>query len=77
MFFESSTLENDWQWLFGSAKQNNYLSKILNVYIAYDLDASPRNPTNNFKLKSCLFGATNIVKNNYKEKVFEGIRNNI
>ena len=60
-----------------AAEQNSYLSKILNVQIAYDLDASPRNPTNNFKLKSCLFGATNIVKNNYKEKVFEGIRNNI
>ena len=34
----------------------------------YDLDSWPRNPTNNFKFKSCLFGATNIVKNSDKEK---------
>ena len=50
------------------AVKNNYLSKIVNVYIAYDLDAWPRNPTNNFKFKNCLFGATNIVKNSDKEK---------
>ena len=37
-------------------KQNNYLIKIANVYIVYDLDAWPRNPTNNFKFKNCLFG---------------------
>ena len=46
----------------------NYLTKIVNVYIVYDLDAWPRNPNNNFKFKSCLFGATNIVKNSDKEK---------
>ena len=34
----------------------------------YDLDAWTRNPTNNLKLKNCLFGATNIVKNSDKEK---------
>ena len=27
----------------------------------------PRNPTNNFKFKNCLFGATNIAKNINKE----------
>ena len=43
-------------------EQNNYASKIVNVYIAYDLDAWPRNPTNNFSFKNCLFGATNVVK---------------
>ena len=43
-------------------EQNNYLTKIVSVYIVYDLDAWPRNPTNNFNLKNCLFGATNIVK---------------
>ena len=26
-------------------EQNNYLTKIVNVYIVYDLDAWPRNPT--------------------------------
>ena len=43
-------------------EQNNYLTKIVNVYIVYDLDVWPRNPTNNFKIKNFLFGATNIVK---------------
>ena len=51
-----------------AAEQNNYLTKIENVYIVYDLDACPRNPTNSFKFNSCLFGATNIVKNIDKEK---------
>ena len=38
-------------------------------YIFYDLDAwPPRNPTNNFKFKSCLFGATSVVKNSDREK---------
>ena len=44
------------------------MTKIVNVYIAYDLDDWPRNPTNNFKFKNCLFGATNVVKNSDKEK---------
>ena len=42
--------------------------KIENVYIVYDLVAWPRNSTNNFKFKNCLFGATNVVKNSDKEK---------
>ena len=45
-----------------AVEQNNYLTKIVNVYIAYDLDVWPRNPTNNFEFINCLFGATNIVK---------------
>ena len=49
-------------------EQNNYLSKIVNFCIVYDLDAWPRNPKNNFKFKNCLFGATNIVRNSGKEK---------
>ena len=49
-------------------EQNNYLTKIINVYIVYDLAAWSRNPTNNFKFKNYLFGATNIVKNSDKEK---------
>ena len=44
-----------------AVKLNNYLIKIGNVYIVYDLDAWPRNPTNNFEFKNYLFGATSIV----------------
>ena len=50
-------------------EQKNYLSEIVNVYIAYDLDAWPRNSTNNLKFEICLFGATNIVQNSDKEKI--------
>ena len=53
--------------------QNKYLTKIVNFYIVYDLDAWPRNATNNFKFENCLFGPTNIVKNSDKEKyVYSG-----
>ena len=49
--------------------------KIVNVYVVYDLDAWPRNHTNNFKFKNCLFGATSVVKNKDKEKyVYRGYR---
>ena len=51
-----------------AVEHNNYLSKTINVYIVYNLDAWPRNPTNNFKFKNCLFGATNTVKSSDKEK---------
>ena len=67
-------------WAVKKNKKNNYLTKIVyifNIYenlnIFYDLDHWPRNPTNNFKFKSCLFRATNIVKNSDKEKyVYSG-----
>ena len=53
--------------------KNDHLSKFVNVYIVYDLDAWPRNATNDFEFKNCLFGATNIVKNSDKEKyVYSG-----
>ena len=49
------------------------MSKIVNVYIFYDLDGLPRNPTNNLKFKNYLFRATNIVKNSDKDKyVYSG-----
>ena len=51
-----------------AVKQNNYLRKIVNVYIAYDLDVWPRNPTNNFKFKNQLFGGTSLAKNIDKER---------
>ena len=44
------------------------MRKTVNVYIVCDLDAGPRNPTNNFKFKKFLSGATNVVKNSDKEK---------
>ena len=43
-----------------AVERSNYLSKIVNIYIVYDLDAWPRIPTNNFKFKNCTFGATSI-----------------
>ena len=51
-----------------AVEQNNCLTKIVNVYIVYDLDAWPRSPTNNFKFKNCFFRETSIVKNSDKEK---------
>ena len=58
-----------------AVEQNNCLTKIVNIYISYKLNAWLRNPTNNFKFKNCLFGATNIVKNSDKEKyVYTGYR---
>ena len=49
-------------------EQNNYLAKIVNAYIVYDLNASRSNPLTIFTLKSCLFGAATIVKNSDKAK---------
>ena len=55
--------------------QNNYLTKIVNVYIVYDWDVWPRNLSNHFKFKNCLFETTNIIKNNNTEKyVYKGYR---
>ena len=51
--------------------ENNYLTKIVNVYIIYDLDAWPRNPTNNFKSKNYLFRATNILKIVIKKSMYK------
>ena len=48
-------------------KPSNYLTRILNVSIAYNFDAWPRNRTNIFKFKNCLFGATSTVKNSDKK----------
>ena len=49
-------------------KQNSYLRKIVNVYIAYDLDNQPKSPLRNLTLKNGLFGLTNIAKVKGKEK---------
>ena len=50
-----------------AVEQKIYLTKIVNVYIVYDLDAWPRNPTNNFKFKNYLIGENNAVKNSDNE----------
>ena len=47
--------------------QTNYLNKIVNNYIVYDLHAQPRNTTNDFKFRNCLFEAIIMVKNSDKE----------
>ena len=49
-------------------EKSNYFNKIVNVYIANDLDDWPKNPGSNFNFKNCLFGATSIGKNSHKEK---------
>ena len=46
-----------------AAEQNNYLTKVVNAYVVYHLDAWPRNPTKTFKFKNGLFGATSVIKN--------------
>ena len=51
-----------------AVEQKYYASEIVNVYIVYDLDAWPRNASNNFKFNNCLVGATSVVKNSDKEK---------
>ena len=54
------------------------MTKIVNVYIVYDLETWPGNPNNIFKFKNCLFGATNRVKNSDEEKyVKSGYEKNI
>ena len=42
-------------------EQNNYTTKNVNVNIVYDLDNWPKIPLRNFRLKNCLFRATNIT----------------
>ena len=49
------------------------MTKVVSAYIVYELDTWPRNLTNSFKFKNCLFGATNIVRNSDTEKcVYSG-----
>ena len=51
-----------------AVEQNHFLSKIVSVYILYDLDTWPRNLTKNFKFKNCLSGAASVAKNSDKGK---------
>ena len=52
-----------------AVEQDNYLTKVVNVYIVYDLDDWPTNPTKNFKFKNYLYGATSIVKSSDKKSI--------
>ena len=45
-----------------------YSNFISNLYLDYELDTSQCNPTNNFPLKSCLFGTVKLVRNTIKSK---------
>ena len=52
-------------WFFNhylAVENKNYLDKIVNVYIAYDLDSWSRNQVKTFRRKPYLFGTTAIVK---------------
>ena len=40
-----------------AVEHKNYLTKIVNVYIVYDLDAWSRNPTNNFKYELLIWSS--------------------
>ena len=54
-------------------EQKNYTVKFVNAYIVYELNTWPKIPLNIFKLKKCLFGATNKLKNSDKAKwVYSG-----
>ena len=45
-----------------------YGNLILNLYIVYGLNNSPRKPTNNFPLKNCLLVTVKLVRNAGKSK---------
>ena len=40
-----------------------YSNFILDLYIVYELNTWPRNPTNNVALKNCLFGTVKLTRN--------------
>ena len=66
-------MEIKFEKYLSAVEQNNYLTKIINVYIVSDLELGRKNPTNNFKLRNCLFHVTNTVKYSDKEKyLFSG-----
>ena len=55
-------------------ENNNYLNKIVNIYIVHDLDYWPRSPFSTFTLKKCLLSATNVVKNTDKSKCVQRLQ---
>ena len=56
---------------FGLVRERSsslYCNFILNLYIAYELNNWPFNPTNYFSLKICLFGTVKLVRAAIKSK---------
>ena len=51
-----------------TVEQNNCMTETVSTYIIHDLDNLAKILRNNFTLKNCLFGVTNIVKNSGKAK---------
>ena len=45
-----------------------YSYLIINLYIVYELNNWPHNPTNNFPIKYCLFRTVKLVRNVIKSK---------
>ena len=58
--FDNSVLEQT----SSSSLHSNFF---LNLYIVYEINNWPRNPTNNFSLKNCLFGTVKLVRNAIKD----------
>ena len=55
--------------VFGLKKLSSlYSNFILNLYIVYELNTWPRNHTNNFALKNCLFGTVKLTRTADKSK---------
>ena len=57
--------------LFSVLVQKNsslFSNFIFNLYIVYELNNWPRNPTNNFSLENCSFGTVKSVRNTIKSK---------
>ena len=57
--FDNSVLEQT----SSSSLHSNFFK---NLYIVYEINNWPRNPTNNFSLKNCLFGTVKLVRNAIK-----------
>ena len=51
-----------------------YTNFISNLYIVYQLNKWPRNPSNNFPVKICLFGTVKLVRNRVKSKFTYNVR---
>ena len=51
-------------------QKNSFTAEVVNAFIVYELDTWPNDPLDNFTLKNCLFGASNIAKNSDKDKWF-------
>ena len=46
----------------------------MNLYIVYELNNWPPNPTNNIPVKNCLFGTAKLVRNAIKSKYADNVQ---